>query len=151
MDIRLRPIFALIPLTTFMTASTGEAQGCFVSPDKSQTISVSMTSGVTAEVFVSYYKGIEGEDNSSTCYANTTVRLSSFPSSRLATRPDEIAAAIRELADEWSAAECEVFVTYENDTGDDLEDHEQCVKGTFKYDKGDYWSSSPETNCWEAA
>ncbi len=94
---------------------------------------------------------IEGEADSSSCYASATIRLSSFPSARRATRPSEITSAIRELADRWGAIEYEIFVSYENDTGDDLSDQERCVKGSFKYDKGDFWSSSSESACWESA
>ncbi len=151
MQIRVRPLFVLIPLLISIAASTSDAQGYTLSTDESQTISVSFSSGVTTEVHVSFFKGIEGKADSSSCYAYATVRLSSFPSARLAIRPSEIASAIRELANRWGATECAIFVSYENDTGDDLSDHERCVKASFKYDKGDFWSSSSESACWESA
>ena len=117
-------------------------------PDKSQTLSVTMSSGVEAEVFVEYFKGWSDVENSGACMASTTIPLSRFPTARVAARPSQLAAALREIADEWGVKECSIWISYENDTGDDLADHELCVTGSFAYDKGDYWSSSSERNCW---
>ena len=137
-------------VVTLIIGSTVDAIACPVfGADETQTLSVQMSSGVHAEVNIEFYKGRPDEEGSGACLANAIVQLSGFPTSRVAARPTQLAAALREIADEWGVKECTIMVAYENDTGDDLAQHELCVIGSFGYDKGDYWSTSSERNCWE--
>jgi hypothetical protein len=141
---------ALASLVIPIMGATVNALACPVlMPDANQTLSVTMSSGVEAEVFVEFYKAWSDEEDAGACIATANIPLSRFPTARVAARPSQLAAALREIADEWGVEECSIWITYENDTGDELADHELCVTGSFAYDKGDYWSSSSETNCWE--
>lgn len=143
------PIY-LIPLFTFclvlLAGFAAPSLSCFVSPDETRQLSIGVAPGVNRTIDTSLWKG-EGGQNS--CTAHVQVELSAFPSSRLATRPSEIAAILRELTDEWGVDRCTVYVSYENDTQDELEEHELCLMGEFRFDKGDFWGVSSEGFCWE--
>ena len=150
MVIRHRSQLALTTLFILVAGLASDALTCpMMLPDKTQTISVVMSSGLSTEVIVEYFKGNPDLDRSGACMASARIPLSRFPSSRVATRPGELAAALREIADEWGAKECTIWISYENDTKDHFANHELCVMGSFKFDKGDYWSSTSEGYCWE--
>jgi hypothetical protein len=143
----------LMTILVFTMASTplSAALGCFASPDKSETVSVSIAPGTSAELRISYWEGNESTGQEAFCTSVIHVKLSGFPTSRVATRPGDVAAAVRDVADLWKVSECQVTVVFENDTSEELAEHETCVTGLFRYDKGDYWSSSSEDYCWEPA
>lgn len=127
------------------------AAGCFEAPGRSLTVSVSLSAGDTTGLRISYWDGNEATGQKATCTALASVKLSTFPTARVATRPGDVAAAVREVADLWEVSECQVTVVFENDTKEDLAAHEMCWTGLFRFDKGDFWSSSSESTCWEPA
>jgi hypothetical protein len=151
MPLRLRPELILLACSTFASASIAEAQGCFTSVESTnRTISVA-ASGARTDVSIWNYPDGIFDEGTPTCHASARVKLSSFPSSRLALRPREVAEAMRDAVDELGVSECVVVVWYENDTQDDFEENELCKTEVFRYDGDSYWSSSPEENCWDAA
>jgi len=127
-------------------AAAPSSSGCWSSPDKSQELSLQIAPGVSQRVFTSYYEQ-EGEKGS--CVASIQVSLSQFPSSRLATRPKDVAIAIREVIDSWEIENCTVSVWYDNDTGEEFAEHELCLTEDFNFDSGAFWSASAERYCWD--
>lgn len=122
------------------------SSGCFASPDKSQNLSLEIAPGEKREIYTTYYKG---EGNDGNCSASIQVSLSNFPSSRLATRPKDIAIVIREVVDLWELDHCTVRVWYDNDTDEEFAEHELCLSEEFRFDSGAFWSASSERYCWE--
>ena len=127
-------------------AAPSSSSGCFSSPDESQALSLEITPGKSQEVYTAYYKEEGGEGS---CSASIQVSLSSFPSSRLATRPKDVAIAVREVIDSWEIDNCTIRVWYNNDTGEEFAEHELCLTEDFKFDNGAYWSASVERYCWQ--
>lgn len=85
----------------------------------------------------------------SSCMAWVYVPLSKFPSSRLATRPVDVARSMRDVMQKLGGGECAVAVYYENDTGEAIPNHELCVSETFEFGARKHWSKSSEEFCWE--
>lgn len=83
------------------------------------------------------------------CTASIEVPLSKFPSSRLATRPVDVARSMRDVMQKLGGGICEIAVIYENDTGEETPSHELCVAETFEFGARKHWSMSSETFCWE--
>jgi hypothetical protein len=132
--------------TLVIGAPAQPSAGCFVSPDKSQELSLQIAPGEKRAIYTAYYKQEGGEGS---CSATIQVSLSSFPSSRLATRPKDVAVAVREVLDLWEIDNCTVQVWYDNDTGEEFAEHELCLSEDFRFDNGAYWSASAERYCWE--
>jgi hypothetical protein len=141
----------ILPATAlaFAAASVAEAQGCFVVEGESRSISIA-TGSDHAEVSIRTYAEDAMGEGMPSCIVSTSVKLSSFPTSRLATRPREIAEAIRDAAAELKTRECRIVVWYTNDTGEERDRNERCRTETFRFDRDSYWSSSRETSCWDA-
>lgn len=150
MELRNRIGLATLGIVFLGAAIKAQAQGCIVFEGENRQISVS-ASGVSIDVSVYHYKSRDASEDTPSCSATAFVKLSSFPSSRLATRPSQIAAALREAVEEFGTNECVVRVYYENDTEEEFAEHEQCLMETFKFDRGAYWSSSSEGHCWPAS
>ncbi len=85
------------------------------------------------------------------CSAWIEIPLSKFPTSRLATRPADIARSMRDVMKKLGARECEVEAYYENDTGEEIPKHELCLRETFEFGERKHWSKSREAYCWEPA
>lgn len=117
-------------------------------PEESRAISVTTSPGKQTNVSVNVYPKGSFDAEYPRCVAYYEIELSAFPTSRLASRPHDIAPALRETAEELGVDECQITVHFLDDKGDELEPHETCITGTFKYDKGDFWSSSSEDFCW---
>ena len=152
-----RVLMEVLSLPVLMSAAPTAIADCIIleAADKSQTIAIEVAPGVSAEATVEYYDRSAGiadlvdAAEAPACRATLDVTLSSFPSSRLATRPGDVARAIRDIAKEWGARECVITVWYQNDTNEEMADYEQCVTGTFGFDGRSSWSTSSERNCWE--
>ena len=138
------PLLFLAGLANTLAAPA--SSGCFSSPDRSQNLSLEIATGERREIYTTYYKG-EGDEGD--CSASIQVSLSNFPSSRLATRPKDIAIVIREVVDLWDLDRCTVYVSYDNDTDEEFAEHELCLTEEFRFDSGAYWSASSERYCWE--
>ncbi len=82
------------------------------------------------------------------CTACIEVPLSKFPSSRLATRPVDVARSMQDVMQKLGGGECGITVSYENDTGEEIPSHELCVSETFEFGARKHWSKSSETFCW---
>jgi len=149
MKLRRRTLSILSTILAITTLDATAVRASVGAGDSSRTISLS-TSGVTVVVSIHVYSNESYFDEGiSNCYANTGVKLSSYSTTSLALRTSDVAEAIREAADELGANECRITVRYRNDTSEEIEDHELCKVETFRFDKDSYWSTSPETNCWE--
>ncbi len=89
------------------------------------------------------------QDPAPNCAATIDVPLSAFPTSRLASRPADMARSIHETLKALDVRTCEVSVFYENDTNEEIAQHELCLSETFAFGARKYWSLSHETYCWE--
>jgi hypothetical protein len=130
-------------------ATPAPAQGCFVSVGRSETVSVDIGAGQSAEMTIHVYEdraGLESVDEIP-CEAWITVPLSAFPTVRLATRPLDVAPVIRHLARESKVRECRVHVWRHDDLDADLPDDEECIAGDFRFENGDWWASGSERSC----
>jgi hypothetical protein len=153
-----RFLMEVLPLPILMAASPAAIADCLVfeGPSKFQPIAIEIAPGVSAEATVSYYDRTTGladvvdAAEVPSCQVSVDVRLSSFPSSRVAMRPSDVAPAIRDIAKEWHVKECVITVWYENDTTQEMAEQEQCVTGTFGFDGRASWPTSSERSCWEA-
>lgn len=83
------------------------------------------------------------------CTAWIQIPLSIFPSSRLATRPADIARSMRDVMKKLAVQECRVGVAYLNDTNDAIPEHELCFVETFAFGERKHWSTSSESPCWQ--
>ncbi len=83
------------------------------------------------------------------CQASIAIPLSAFPTSRLATRPADIARSMRDLVKEHGIEACEIVVLYENDTNEAIAEHELCLRETFAFGERKHWSIASERTCWE--
>lgn len=83
------------------------------------------------------------------CTAWIEIPLSIFPSSRLATRPADIARSMRDVMKKLAVHECRVEVIYLNDTTDEIPEHELCFVETFAFGERKHWSTSSESPCWQ--
>jgi len=142
---------SLLPLLAsaclFHTAGSALAQGCISFAGESESISIGLGGGESAEVEVFYHEGLAESEDGIACEAWVAVPLSAFPTWRLATRPSQVAPAIRDLASRWGARECRVVVVLHNDTGEDVAEREECVTARFRYEDRDWWASSSEVPC----
>ena len=125
--------------------SLGES--CMVAPDESAELSIQIAPGLSRPVYAELYENAQ-ED---TCRAYFSVPLSAFPTSRLATRPADVARVLHELARKWETNRCVVRVHHENDTEERFAPHELCLVETFAFDGGRPRSVSRETTCWGEA
>lgn len=89
------------------------------------------------------------QDPAPRCSASIRIPLSAFPTSRLATRPADVARAMHESVKAQGVQRCEVAVYYENDTDEAIPEHELCLIEPFAFGDRDHWSLSRETSCWE--
>jgi hypothetical protein len=140
------PLVFACAVTLASVAAPPSSSGCFSSPDKSQELSLQIAPGVSHEVYAAYYAEEGGKGS---CSASIQVSLSAFPSSRLATRPKDVAIAIRELIDVWEIENCTIQVWYDNDTGEEFAEYELCLTEDFNFDAGAFWSASAERYCWQ--
>lgn len=130
-----------------LMAPPARGQGCsFSEVGVSETIAIELAMGKTAMLQVHLSADALGETS---CTAWITVPLSSFPTSRLAARPSDIARSMRDVVKKLGAKECAVMVEYENDTGEELAEHELCLMETFGFGRGTLWSKAREGYCWE--
>ncbi len=130
-----------------LTALPARGQGCFSYPvGASETIAIELALGRTAMLEVELLTDAMGD---SSCSAWIEVPLSSFPTSRLATRPADIARSMRDVVKKLGVKECDVFVRFENDTQEELADHELCLHERFEFGARKHWSLSSEGYCWE--
>ena len=83
------------------------------------------------------------------CHASIAIPLSAFPTSRLATRPVDIARSMRDLVKKHGIEACEIAVLYENDTNEEIAEHELCLRETFAFGGRKHWSIARERTCWE--
>ena len=88
-------------------------------------------------------------DPSPGCSASLWIPLSTFPTSRVATRPAEVARSMHETMKTLGVSTCEVAVGYENDTAEEIAEHELCLRETFAFGNRKHWSVSSESFCWE--
>jgi hypothetical protein len=123
------------------------AQGCFTVSGQTESISIDLGGGKSSEVEVLYYEDLADGEDEIACQAWVAVPLSAFPTWRLATRPSDVAPAIRDLASRWGARECVVVVRLLNDTGEDVAKRDECVAGRFRFEGRDWWASSSEGPC----
>lgn len=124
----------------------GIARACPVPYDLEDAISLEIAPGRSAEVSIG---GMTRAGGAPSCSAWVSVPLSAFPSTRLATRPADVARSLRDAVEKMGASECEISVMFDNDTGEEIADHELCLTETFRFGERRIWSSSPETFCWE--
>lgn len=85
------------------------------------------------------------------CSAVASFPLSAFPTSRLAARPAEIARSMQDIMKKLGVDACEVSTFYENDTSEEIAEHELCLTETFAFGERKHWSISSESFCWEPA
>lgn len=83
------------------------------------------------------------------CQASIAIPLSAFPTSRLATRPVDIARSMQDLVEKHGIEACEIAVLYENDTNEEIAEHELCLRETFAFGERKHWSIARERTCWE--
>jgi len=120
---------------------------CFVEVEPDQTIAIELVPGTSALLQV--FKTPDADDGSG-CHAWIEVPLSIFPSSRLATRPADVARSMHDVARAIGIEECDVAVYYENDTDEEMTEQELCIDETFRFGERKHWSVSSEGPCWEA-
>ena len=123
------------------------ASGCFSYAGPSETIAVSLGGRMSAEMTITYSEDLEKVEGEVACEAYLTVPLSAFPTWRVATRPADVAPAIRDVASRWGARECRVIVGLHNDTGEKLPAGDDCFWGLFRFEGRDSWASSSERRC----
>jgi hypothetical protein len=155
---------ATAALMSLGLAAPPPSTGCpvFISP--TELISIEIAPGYAAllEVFVETSSEQSADtsadmtmdsdtsaDSAARCMAWINVPLSKFPSSRLATRPVDIARSMRDVMQKLGGRECEVVVLYENDTDEEIPEHELCVSEIFEFGARTHWSKSSEAYCWE--
>ena len=94
----------LLPLiaAALAASTTAEARGCFVTENDRRSISIRAGSDDAEVTIGTYPEDVVGEGNP-TCIVSVSVELSSFPTSRLATRPREVAESIRDVVAELKA------------------------------------------------
>lgn len=114
--------------------------------DLEESISLEIAPGRNAEVRIG---GMTRADEGPACSAWVSVPLSVFPSTRLATRPADVARSLRDVVEKMGASECTIFVMHENDTQEELAEHELCLNETFRFGERRVWSTGPESFCWE--
>ena len=56
---------------------------------------------------------------------------------------------MRDVVEKLGAKECRVGVFYQNDTPDEIAEHELCYVETFRFGERKHWSVSSEERCWE--
>jgi len=117
-----------------------------VAYDVEESISLEIAPGRNAEVKIG---GMSRAAEGPSCSAWVSVPLSAFPSTRLATRPADVARSLRDAVEKMGATECEVSVLFDNDTGEEIAEHELCLTETFRFGERRVWSSGPEAFCWE--
>lgn len=83
------------------------------------------------------------------CFAMIDMPLSAFPTSRLAMRPADVARSMRDLVEKHGIGTCEIAVFYENDTNEEIAEHELCLQETFAFGERKHWSLAREAFCWE--
>jgi hypothetical protein len=147
MTTSFRLLSLALSLCLLYLATPAAAFGCFSYVGESETIAVSLGGRMSAEMVVEYYETLEETEGQFACEAYVQVPLSAFPTWRLATRPADLAPAIRDLASRWGARECKVSVWLRNDTGEDLPPGDECIAGLFRYEGRDWWASSGERRC----
>lgn len=123
------------------------SSACFESPyDLEDSISLEVAPGRNTEVKIG---GMSRAGEGPACSAWVSVPLSAFPSSRLATRPADVARSLRDVVEKMGATECTIMVVHENDTQDEIAEHELCLSETFRFGERRVWSTGPESFCWE--
>ena len=140
---RSRFAFAMLGLALAIPPQCGAS--CIVY-EAVEMISIEIAPGKSALLDIYAYAS-SGESGG--CSAAIQIPLSSFPTSRLATRPADIARSMRDIVKKIGAKECEVQVYYENDTGEEIAEHELCLTETFEFGDRKHWSKSSEAYCWE--
>ncbi|MBY0401421.1 hypothetical protein K2X89_14070 [Myxococcota bacterium] len=128
--------------------SAPETSGaCFeVAYDLEEAISIEIAPGRSVEVTIG---GMTRAGDGPACSAWVAVPLSAFPSTRLATRPADVARSLRDVVEKMGATECTIMVTHQNDTHEEIAEHELCLSETFRFGERRVWSSGPESFCWE--
>lgn len=127
-------------------AAPRTSEACPVPWDLEDTIFLEIAPGRNVEVSIG---GMTRADEGPSCAAWASVPLSAFPSTRLATRPADVARSLRDAVEKMGATECVVSVLLENDTGEEIADHELCLTETFRFGERRVWSSGAEAFCWE--
>lgn len=137
-------------LTFVITIGSAPASlACPVMPDDSRELSIEIAPDLKPQIYTAYYKDYSAEPGPGRCSAWIEIPLSGFPSSRLATRPADVAGLLTEVVAEWGVENCSVHVQYANDTAEEFAEHELCLIEDFRFDEDAYWSSSSERYCWE--
>lgn len=151
MTTRFQTFVFVCCIFAFALARPTLAQGCFAYTAQTRTISVAIGGTKSADLRIDYYEELAKEAETKdviACEAWINVPLSAFPTVRLATRPGDVAAAIRHVASEWDVRECRVRVWRENDVEEEpLSSEEQCIAGDFRFESGSWWPSSSEQSC----
>jgi hypothetical protein len=109
------------------------------------TIDLTSTQKQPLRVFAYDVEGGNGSEVQ--CEASITVPLSIYPTSRLVGRPSDFASELRDVLAAWAVTKCSVVVWIDNDTGDELDEEEQCLIETFRYQGDSVWSSGSEESC----
>ena len=86
--------------------------------------------------------------STSRCTASIDVPLSAFPTSRIAYRPVDVARSMQDVLKKLDVGSCDIAVFYDNDTDEEIPEHELCLQETFAFGERKHWSISSESFCW---